>query len=134
MDKPNRRHRLIASSNVFVGALALIGIWLGLPARWLPVDLLGSAWALALLVGGVGLWRGGSWALPFSRRIAAVSMLLGTVLCAALAFTAGELAGLYGPVGMGGAAILGVALLLLFPYFVVMPGAQLYWLAEASDD
>lgn len=135
MTEPRRRrHRLIASSNALVGLLALLGIWTGLPARWLPVDVGATVWAVLLLTTGVALGLGLPRALRFFRIVAGASMLCGTALCAALGYTAGELSGLYGPVGMGGAAILGVALLLLFPYLVVLPGAQLYWLADAQDD
>ena len=47
-----------------------------------------------------------------------------------LAVTASHLAGLYGPVGRGGALILAVVGLLVVPYLVLLPVAQLVTLRK----
>ena len=57
----------------------------------------------------------------------------GAATVTTLASTAGYLAGLYGPVGRGGALILGVVALLVLPYLVLLPLAQVYVLARTSE-
>jgi hypothetical protein len=39
---------------------------------------------------------------------------------------------MYGPVGQGGAAILATAFLLLLPYLVIFPAAQVFFLLRGS--
>ena len=56
----------------------------------------------------------------------------GALLCTALAFTSAHISGLYGPVGMGGALLLGAVALLLVPYLVLVPALQL-WALLAPD-
>jgi len=111
----------------------LAGIWLALPARWWPVDVFGSALAALLAVSGAALLRRLPWA-PWLGAVAAFLLLVpGLALVTALAVTAGNLAGLYGPVGMGASIILTVAFLLFVPYFIVFPAAQLFFLARPTS-
>ena len=65
-------------------------------------------------------------ATKVAKTVAAVALAVGLLLVAALAYTAGSLRGMYGPVGQGGSVILFVAALLFVPYLVVFPAAQLY--------
>ena len=60
--------------------------------------------------------------------------MLGVITVVALAFAAGELAGLYGPVGQGGALILVLSAALLFAYFVALPGLWLGALVSSADE
>jgi hypothetical protein len=122
------RHPVIAAYDLALGAGLLAGIWGGLPDRWWPVDIFGSALAASLLGVGLALVARRRWAERAALALAALVLVAGLVLVAALAVTSGELAGMYGPVGQGGAAILAVAFLLFLPYLVVFPAAQVYFL------
>ncbi len=127
-------HRIIAGYDVLLGVALLVGIWAGLPDRWWPVDAGGTIiGALLVLVGG-GLWLRRRWAEPAALAVAAVTCASGGMLVTALAVTAGQLSGMYGPVGLGGSAILATAFLLLLPYLVVFPAAQVYFLLRVEAD
>lgn len=116
-----------------VAVLLLGGVWMALPTRWWPIDLGGTLLALLFVVAGVGLIRGTEWAPRVARIVAAVALAIGAVVATLLVITAGNLSGLYGPVGMGGAIILAVAFILVIPYLVVFPAAQLYFLARPEE-
>src|SRR5262249_27088183 len=61
-------------------------------------------------------------------RIAAfVVLALGLALVTALTITAAWLAGVYGPVGKGGAGLFGLLAALVAPYFVALPIAEVAW-------
>jgi hypothetical protein len=109
-------------------ALIFVGVFQGLPSRWLPVD--GAAViVIALFAGaGFGLLGNAAWAPKIAWIAAAVSLVLGILLVATLALTASFLSGVYGPVGRGGALILGLVAALALPYLIVLPAAQLTWL------
>jgi hypothetical protein len=113
-----------------VAVLLLMAIWLGLPARWWPVDVLGTLLALAFAACGVGLIRGEPWAEKVARIVGAVALGIGLLLVSALALTAAHISGLYGPIGGGGAALLGTIAALVLPYLVILPAAQLFVLAR----
>lgn len=123
---------MVASSQALLGLLLLFGVWVALPARYLPVDVLATGAALALLASGIGLWFGRRWGLPLARVVSWGSLALGCVAVTALVWSAATLAGLYGPVGAGGALLMAVVALLILPYLVVLPALQLSWLANAS--
>lgn len=128
------RHRLLGGVDVALAVLLLFMIWVALPARWWPVDVIGSALAVLLGASGYGLIAGTAW----SRRVAIVAgwvaLGIGAALFTALAFTASHVAGLYGPVGQGGALILFTVSLLVLPYLVALPAAQLFVLARRRPD
>jgi len=111
----------------------LAGIWLALPARWWPVDVFGSVLAALLAVSGAALVRRVPWAPRLGAVAAFLLLVPGLALVTALAVTAGDLAGLYGPVGMGASIILTIVFLLFVPYFVVFPAAQLFFLARPTS-
>jgi hypothetical protein len=109
-------------------ALIYLAVFQGLPSRWWPVDT-AAAIVMALFAGaGLGLLGNASWAPKVAWLASAVSLVLGILLVATLALTASFLSGVYGPVGRGGALILGLAAALALPYLVVLPSAQLVWL------
>src|SRR3954447_9492648 len=109
-------------------AVIYLGVFQGLPSRWWPVD--GPALVVIALFAGAGLGLLGraSWAPKVAWIASAVSLVLGVLLVATLALTAGFLSGIYGPVGRGGALILALVAALALPYLVVLPAAQLVWL------
>ncbi len=78
------------------------------------------------MVCGVALLVGARWARPLGIFTAVVALLAGCCLVTVLAATASELAGMYGPVGLGSSIILWVVFFLLVPYLVILPSSQLF--------
>lgn len=122
---PPPRRPWLAFFDVLTAVLLVGGIWLALPARWWPVDVVGTLLALAFAASGVGLAIGAQWAVRVARATAAVSLVLGLALATTLALTAAYLSGLYGAVGSGGALLLTAVAALVLPYLVALPAAQL---------
>jgi hypothetical protein len=115
---------------VTAGVIAL-GVFVGLPSRWAPVDLPATALVLLDLASGVGLLSRQPWAERVARWSSLVALAAGLWLITVLAATAGWLSGVYGPVGLGGAVILALVAALALPYLVVVPVVRLVWLREA---
>lgn len=124
------RRPVMGAVNVALGLLLLLAVWGALPARWWPGDLLGTLVALTWLAAGALLLAGHPRAALVGRVAAGLVLVVGLAVCTTVAFTASFLAGLYGPVGGGGAIILGVVAALLLPYLVLLPAAQLWQLAR----
>ena len=122
------RHRIIAYVQLGLSVLILGGIWWGLPARWLWVDVPGSALGVAALGAAIALFAHVRWAVAYARIVLWIELLLGTLLGTLLATAAAQLAGAYGPVGAGGALLLITIALLVLPYLIVFPALQLMWL------
>lgn len=122
------RRPVMGGLDLGVGALLLFAVWVALPLRWAPVDVIGTLLGLGFVASGALLLRGHTSAKRVAKLAAGAALAVGVVTVIALAFTVGSLHGLYGPVGKGGAIILFVAALLLVPYLVVFPAAQLYFL------
>jgi hypothetical protein len=110
--------------------LLFVGVFEGLPARYWLVD--GGAALLILLftAAGAGLIADTPWARPAALAASLASLVLGLSLVTTLALTASYLSGIYGPVGRGGALILGLLAALALPYLVAIPLAQLAWLGR----
>src|SRR5258706_13440423 len=88
--------------------LVYVGVSEGRPWRYGPVDA-AAAVVIALFAGaGGGLLGQTSWAPKVGWIASAVSLALGLLLVTTLALTASYLSGIYGPVGRGGALILGL--------------------------
>jgi hypothetical protein len=123
---PSRnKARIVAVFELLVAALLIVGIWVALPARWWPVDVTGTLLGAALLAGGGGLLLDKSWGRLLSVVASWFSLAIGMVTVTVLAFTASYLAGLYGPVGGGGALIVGATAALVLPYLIGLPLLQL---------
>lgn len=114
--------------DVALGVLLVAGIWTFVPIRWWPVDVGMSVLGVGFVVSGVLLLRGDPRAERVAKIVAGITLAIGLVLVLALAYTVGSLYGLYGPVGQGGAVLLFVVMLLLVPYLVIFPAAQIYFL------
>src|SRR5687768_226884 len=102
------RRPVLGTIDVVIGAMVLIGVWGGLPTRWWPVDVSMTLVAVLLVAGGVGLLLGARWGRPLAISAAGVGLVAGLVSFSLLVFAAASIVGLYGPVGGGGAVILGV--------------------------
>lgn len=119
---------LFGVADVLTGGLVAVGVFAGLPARWWPVDAGGALLASLDVAAGVALLAGVRWAPHLVRAACAVALALGLFTVSAAAITASWLSGVYGPVGKGGALILGLVAALVLPYAVALPLAQLVWL------
>ena len=119
------RHPWLGAADLFVGAATLGGVWVALPMRWWPVDVGGTLLATFFVVSGFGLLTGARWSRRVGVILGAISLAMGLALLTAIALSAAQLVGLYGPVGRGGALILAVVGLLVAPYLVMLPVAQL---------
>ena len=117
-------HPALALSYLFLGGVLLFAIWRALPARWLPVDLIGTGIALAALAAGVLVWRGHPHGLRVALVVSGVWLIIGAAVTTTLAWTASSIVGLYGPVGSGGALVLVFVALRVLPYMVGAPALQ----------
>jgi hypothetical protein len=117
--------RLIAASQLLLAVLVSVGVWVGLPARWLWIDLPLSLLALACVVVGTGLLSQKSWAPRAARVLLWAELTAGTLIVSLLGLSIAQLAGSYGPVGSGGAVLMGTIAALIVPYLVVLPALLL---------
>jgi hypothetical protein len=124
------RVRLIATTQLFLGGLLLFAVWKLLPARWAPVDVLGTALSLGCLFAGGSLLAGARVGLRAARAVSVVTLGIGLLVTTLLCMTVGHLVGSYGPVGQGGAVLMLVIALLVLPYMVLLPLLQLSWLRQ----
>jgi hypothetical protein len=116
---------LIAASQLLLAVLVLLGVWVGLPARWLWIDVPLSALALACAAIGAGMFAGKAWALRAVRALLWSELAVGSLIVSLLGVSIGQLAGSYGPVGSGGAVLMGTIAALIVPYLVVLPALLL---------
>lgn len=121
------RHTAVAVMHGIVGAMTLVAIWIGLPARWLWVDLPATSIAVASLISSVALLSQRTWGVRFARAVTRTGLALGCITVTLLAWAASQLVGQYGPVGGGGALLLGTVAALIVPYFIGLPVLQ-HWL------
>ena len=115
-------------ADVATAGLIVLGVFVGLPSRWVPVDIVAIALTAIDLASGVGLLTTAPWATRVARLASVVALAVGLALISALAVTASWLSGVYGPVGLGGAVILALVAALALPYLVVLPVVRLVWL------
>lgn len=127
---PAWTQRLFGAANLFAAIVIAVGVFRGLPARWAVVDV-----PAAVLV---GLFTSAGLLLvvrhPRARALARVTSFAalgaGLLVVTLLAISASWLAGVYGPVGRGGALLLALVAALVLPYLVFFPAAQLLWLGS----
>ncbi|MGD0676163.1 MAG: hypothetical protein ABSC94_12130 [Polyangiaceae bacterium] len=117
----------LAATDFATAALIGCGVFVALPIRWFPVDVVAVLLAALELLSGVALIGRLRWSLRFSAFVAATALGIGLVLVTTLAVTASWLSGVYGPVGRGGALILVLVAALTLPYLVAIPAAKLLW-------
>ncbi len=123
---------VFAIADLLTAAVVGVGVFAGLPDRWLPVDL-GALVLVALhLLAGAGLLLDARWATRAARATSATALALGLGLVGAVAISASYLNGIYGPVGHGGAVIFLLVGALATPYLIVLPAVQLVWLGRWS--
>jgi hypothetical protein len=125
----SRRAALVFGiADLVTAAVVVLGVFVGLPSRWAPVDAAAVVLTGAQVAAGVGLLAARAWAPRVARAASALSLALGLGLVTMLVVTASWLSGVYGPVGAGGAVVLVLVAALALPYLVVLPVVQLVWL------
>src|SRR4051812_49264331 len=131
-DPQASRERLFAvgfgAVDLVSALLVFLGVFVGLPVRYWPVDIGAAVLLLAFLGAGVGLLGRAPWGRDTARIASLAALGLGLLLIGVLAVSVSYLNGIYGPVGKGGALILVLVAALALPYLVVLPAAQLLWL------
>ena len=118
-------------ANGVVALLALVGVFIGLPNRWLWVDV------PTVLLAALWLATAPAYVLPRARRLRALArvsawLTLGVGITAvfALGLTAGFLTGVSGEVAHGGVIAFSLVLVTVFTYLIAYPMTQLWWLAR----
>jgi hypothetical protein len=115
-------------ANLITALLVAGGVFVGLPARWAPLDGVAGVVALLEMASGVGLVTRAPWGSGAARAASTVALAAGLFAVTSLAVAASWLSGVYGPVGTGGSIILALVAALVLPYLVVLPCAELVWL------
>jgi hypothetical protein len=118
-------------ADLITAAVVVLGVFVGLPSRWAPVDVAAVGLTGLDLAAGIGLLLGAPWAVRVARIASGVALAIGLSLVSVLAVTASWLSGVYGPVGLGGAVVLALVAALALPYLVALPIVRLVWLREA---
>jgi uncharacterized membrane protein len=121
MAATRRERRVFSALHIVTGAVVVVGVFMGLPVRYAPVDLLAGVLAMALFVSGFGLLVRTRWSHRVARAVSWVTLVIGLSVTALLAITASHVAGLYGPIGRGGALIMVLVACLVVPYLVAIP-------------
>jgi hypothetical protein len=116
--------------DLLTAALVLVGVFVGLPSRWWPVDAGALVVACTLVVAAVGLLAQKPWAWRAVRIASGIVLALGLALVTFLALTVAHLSGVHGPVGKGGSLAFAFVLALVLPYLLVLPVLQLLWTAR----
>jgi hypothetical protein len=130
-----RRGRILCAVGSFTSALVIAGgVFLGLPARWAPVDVTAAVMAIACAASGAMMAANKGPKERVARIVNAVVLVVGLGIVIVLAATAGYLSGIYGAVGKGGAGVLVFVALLAIPYLIALPGAQLLYLGPPKKE
>ena len=117
-----------AVCDVITALLVLIGVFEGLPSRYMPIDALGSILAAAFVIGAIATVRTFKYANAIARAACGLVLAIGLALFAVLAISASHLMGIYGPIGRGSALLLLLVAALVVPYLLALPAAQLVWI------
>jgi hypothetical protein len=115
----------IAASQLLLAVLIVVGVWVALPARWLWVDVPLTLLALGAAAAGGALLARKPWALRVLRVVLWIELAAGALVVSLLALSIAQLAGNYGPVGSGGAVLMGTIAALILPYLVGLPALLL---------
>jgi hypothetical protein len=129
---PRRAALAFGTADLARAAIIAVGVFAGLPSRWVPVDAVALVLVALDLSAGIGLLAGTSWASRAARLGSATMLAVGLALITVLAVTASWLSGVYGPVGFGGAVLAVLVAALALPYLVVLPVVQLLWLRRVE--
>ncbi|MEO8878629.1 MAG: hypothetical protein ABI461_23770 [Polyangiaceae bacterium] len=125
---PGRSRIVFGTLDLLASALIAIGVFLGLPARWMPVDVCAGLLIVLLAGAGFGLLRNTEWSEPLARLASRIVLAFALLLFALVSSSVSYLYGIYGAVGRGGATLFILVAALAFPYLFVLPVIELLWL------
>jgi hypothetical protein len=125
---PERSRKVFGTLDLIAAGNLAIGVYLGLPTRWLPVDAPAGLMVFLLAVAGVGLIVNASWSEPLARIASRVVLAFGLLFFALVATSVSYLYGIYGAVGRGGATLFVLIGALAIPYLFALPVTELLWL------
>lgn len=126
------RHPIVACFALVEAAVVLFVVYGLLPGRDVRVDAPLTVLSVALIAASLGLFRGAVWARRVAIAVLSLAMAVGMGLVTILVVGVGEVSGIYGSIGQGVGLLLVFALLLVVPYLVALPAAQLYFLLRAG--
>lgn len=119
---------VFAGIDVLTAVLVGFGVFVALPSRYWPIDLVATLVILGQLAAAGALFAQVPWARLAAAITSLVTLVLGLAFVSALALTASWLSGVYGPVGRGGGIILILVAVLSLPYLVALPAVQLFYM------
>ncbi len=118
-------------TNAVIAVLALTGVFVGLPSRWLWID------APTVVLAGLLCLSAPAYILPEAHRLRRVArftawltLLLGLLAVLALGLGAGFLAGVSGELAHGGVIAFLLLTATVVAYLVCYPVLQLWWLSR----
>lgn len=112
-----------AASDFTTALLVLVATFMGLPTRWWPID--GAAVLVAIALAAAGVSQASGRASIVIRIACGLVLAVGLLFIAFLSISASHLAGVYGPIGEGGALLMLLVIALALPYLIALPAAQL---------
>ncbi|MFO0695835.1 MAG: hypothetical protein U0230_19895 [Polyangiales bacterium] len=127
-----KRHPVVACFALVEAAVVLFVVHGLLPASDARVDAPLTLLAVALIFASLGLFVGAAWARRVAVAVLSLALAAGMGLVTILVAGVGEVSGIYGSIGQGVGLLLVFALLLVVPYLIALPAAQLYYLLRAG--
>ncbi len=125
---PEKSRMVFGTLDLIAAGNLAIGVFLGLPARWLPVDAPAGLMVFLLTVAGVGLILNASWSETLARIAVRVVLVFALLFFGFTASAVSYLYGIYGAVGRGGATLFVLVAALAIPYLFALPVTELLWL------
>lgn len=117
-----------AAANLLVALALGLGVFGGLPARWLWLDAPSVVLVVLLVGSSAALFL--RWAFaPKLAKVTAFALLgLGSIVIFALTLSIAFLRGVYGTLGADGVLLFSLAILFVLPYLVAYPLGLLWWI------
>lgn len=125
--------RWLGGLDLLLAAILLGCIWGVLPTRWWLIDSIGTGLAIAFIVSAGGLLTRQTWGRRVAIAVSWVVMIASLICVTLLVWSAAHLAGLYGPIGEGGAALFGFVTLFIAPYFIAAPASKIVLLSRVTS-
>lgn len=118
-----------AVGNLVPALLLGLGCY-ALPLRWWVMDVPVSLVVVLLVTSSAVALAKPPLAARVLRAAAITLLSLGLMLVAAFGLSVAFLSGVNGPFGAFGMILMGLVVMMLAPYAVVYPAAQLWWLGK----
>jgi hypothetical protein len=127
---PEKSRVVFGTLDVVTATVLAIGVFIGLPARWLPLDAPAGLLVFLLAVAGIGLLLDASWSESLARVAIRVVLAFALLFFGFVASSISYLYGIYGAVGRGGATLFILIAALAIPYLFALPVTELLWLGS----